>query len=431
MKKKCLIIAYDYPPYSGGGVMRIHKFVKYFPEFDIEPYILTKKEKYNIVKDYSLFQEYKVKPKIFRTNTVDLKFFYHKIKNKGKQNTEISGVDSKNFLTKLLHNIQSSLFIPDLKILWLPFCLYKSVKLIKKYNITNIVTTSPPHSVQITGYLLKKIFPNINWIVDFRDLWTDYDVYNYPFKYVKYIDEFFEKIVLKNADKLVCATESVKQKFMNKKYIKNKSKFYVVYNGYDKHDFENCKVELNKQDCLNMVYTGSLNDWRNLDNLIIAVNQLLKENKINRNKIRINFYGYIPEREINNIIKNHLSEIFVFHKSLSHRDTIKKMLENEVLLLIIGKLEGKEVLTGKIFEYIGAKKDIFGIVPENGEAYNFIKDNRLGYVCSTDSVYDIKQKFLKMYNDYHTNNFQFTGNPEILEKFSRKNLTEKFSGFIK
>ncbi|HON57632.1 MAG TPA: glycosyl transferase family 1, partial [bacterium] len=58
MNNNVLIIAHDYPPFAGGGVMRIHKFVRYFPEYNIVPVVLTINEKYYQSIDESLLNEY-------------------------------------------------------------------------------------------------------------------------------------------------------------------------------------------------------------------------------------------------------------------------------------------------------------------------------------------------------------------------------------
>jgi len=57
--KKVLIITYYWPPAGGSGVQRWLKFVKYLPEFGVEPYILTvKPEKASYpVLDESLLQD--------------------------------------------------------------------------------------------------------------------------------------------------------------------------------------------------------------------------------------------------------------------------------------------------------------------------------------------------------------------------------------
>ena len=52
MSKKVLIITYYWPPAGGPGVQRWLKFIKYLPEFNIEPIVyIPKNPNYPIVDD--------------------------------------------------------------------------------------------------------------------------------------------------------------------------------------------------------------------------------------------------------------------------------------------------------------------------------------------------------------------------------------------
>jgi hypothetical protein len=54
--KSVLVIAHDFPPFGGGGVLRVFKFVKYLSEFGWNPIVLTVDPKYYPVEflDHSL-----------------------------------------------------------------------------------------------------------------------------------------------------------------------------------------------------------------------------------------------------------------------------------------------------------------------------------------------------------------------------------------
>ena len=62
------------------------------------------------------------------------------------------------------------IYLPDKELGWLPFAVWRGVWLIRQRDIDAIVTTSPPHSVQLIGLLLKWLTGRV-WIVDFRDPW--------------------------------------------------------------------------------------------------------------------------------------------------------------------------------------------------------------------------------------------------------------------
>ena len=66
MGKKVLIISYYWPPAGGPGVQRWLKFVKYFPENNIEPVLFIPKNVNYPILDYSLSQEVNKNIKIIR-----------------------------------------------------------------------------------------------------------------------------------------------------------------------------------------------------------------------------------------------------------------------------------------------------------------------------------------------------------------------------
>ena len=67
-----------------------------------------------------------------------------------------------------------------------------------------MITTGPPHSSHLVGLKIKKKF-DINWIVDFRDPWSEifYTKNQFKFKISKKINQSLERKVLNSADKII------------------------------------------------------------------------------------------------------------------------------------------------------------------------------------------------------------------------------------
>lgn len=57
--KNLLLIAYAFPPFTGGGIQRPAKFTKYLPHFNWNPVILTSAQTGNPFKDYEMAKEVK------------------------------------------------------------------------------------------------------------------------------------------------------------------------------------------------------------------------------------------------------------------------------------------------------------------------------------------------------------------------------------
>ena len=109
--KKILILSYYFPPYGGGGVIRIHNFVKYLTKFGFLPIVLTLKEKY-YEKTYlnpELLDEYSEKVKIIRTDSFEPKG--------GEIRNKIYGLKEKTDMDRLFFPIMKhsvdKVLIPD------------------------------------------------------------------------------------------------------------------------------------------------------------------------------------------------------------------------------------------------------------------------------------------------------------------------------
>ncbi|MBK6523219.1 MAG: hypothetical protein IPG08_13345 [Sphingobacteriaceae bacterium] len=56
--------------------------------------------------------------------------------------------------------------------------IYKiSQQLSTKNKVDVIISSGPPHSMHLIAKALKQDHPNIKWIADFRDPWTNIDFY--------------------------------------------------------------------------------------------------------------------------------------------------------------------------------------------------------------------------------------------------------------
>ena len=172
--KKTLIITYYWPPGGGAGVQRWLKMARHLPDFEIEPFILTVDPGYATypATDNTLENDIPRGLKVFKTKATD----YFRILSKDKKAISSAGFakEGKNsFREKVARFIRGNIFIPDPRRGWNRFAFGKAVEVIDNNGINTVITTSPPHSTQLIGLKLKKRFPEIKWIADLRDPWTD------------------------------------------------------------------------------------------------------------------------------------------------------------------------------------------------------------------------------------------------------------------
>lgn len=412
---KVLIITYYWPPSGGAGVQRWLKFSKYLPEFGWEPYILTVDPDYAAypVTDNSRNNDLSDKIKVFRTTAIN--YFSVYSKNKIPSAGFANNVDD-SFKGKMMRFIRGNFFIPDPRRGWNKFAFRKACSLIEKENISTVISTSPPHSTQLTGLKLKKRFPEIKWIADLRDPWTDIYYYEqfYPTFLPGKLDRLYERNVLKKADLILTVGESLKERF-SKKQAGIADKIDVITNGFDETDFAG--REKTTPSRFTITYVGTISDKYPLNGLLKALKELKEDN----HDFILRLVGTVPEKILEEVRKN-ISAGNVEHITYTpHEKAIGYMMDSSMLLLIIpDHASNRSIITGKIFEYIATGNPVLCLGPTDGDAASIINAGKFGNALDYNDTNNIVSYIRSLMSG------TATIKSDAIE-FSHKNITKKLA----
>jgi glycosyltransferase involved in cell wall biosynthesis len=428
--KKVLIITYYWPPSGGGGVQRWVKFAKYLPYFDIVPIVLTVDPDYASypLLDISLNKDVDDKLEIIKTKSFEPLNLYSKISpSKEIPYGGFANEANPGIFQKVSRFVRGNFFIPDARIGWNRFAHKKALELIKKYNIDTVITSSPPHSTQLIGLRLKREL-NINWIADLRDPWTDIYFYNKMFhtSLAKSIDKRKESEVLNESDSIIVVSESIKRLFATKLDSDSIQKITVISNGFDSGDFKNIKEERNEK--FTIAYTGTIADNYNAIAFFKALKGII--NSTPNAKIQVNFVGRVSNGYLQIINNSSLKNICTTISHVKHEESVAYLQNADALFLAIPDVPQNEgILTGKLFEYLAAKKPIIGIGPVNGDAASIINECGAGSMFSYNDESGIENNIKEMYikwDEYSSiklENLKHT-------RYSRENLTRALASLI-
>ncbi len=378
------MISYLFPPIGGGGVLRMTKFAKYLPSFGWETFVLTVKKGFYPIEDRSLLDELPKKIKINRIGYLEPGFWFK----------------ASRWRSLLAYFLYPFFFLPDNQILWFLPALIRGYKLIKKEKIKIIITSASSYSDHLIALVLKKI-TKVKWVADFRDEWTKSPYIHFPTFFHRISARFLEKQFLKNADLVLTVSEGLETSYQH--ILGNKDdKFEVVTNGYDAADFSNLKAKYKRNEIFTIVHTGSLYSSRRADLFLEALADL------NLKKVKVEFIG----EKIR----------------LPHCQVLGRLIQADVLLLVLSPQDGPAVLTGKIFEYLAARRPILAVAPPNSGAAQLVKKLNVGEVADPLDKNEISQKILKLYHLWQKKRLAI---PQIdLEPFERKNLTGRLSDLL-
>ena len=134
--KKILIITYYFPPAGGPGVQRWLKFVKYLPDFNIQPIVYIPENPTYPIIDKDLVQEIPNQVIVLKKKIMEpyaMASFFSKNKTKKISSGIIPTTNKQSLFDKIALWIRGNLFIPDARVLWVK----PSVSYLKKYILDN------------------------------------------------------------------------------------------------------------------------------------------------------------------------------------------------------------------------------------------------------------------------------------------------------
>jgi len=317
--------------------------------------------------------------------------------------------------------VRGNIFIPDPKVFWVKPSIKLLNKKIKEEGITHVVSTGPPHSMHLIALGLKKQNPDLKWVADFRDPWSELDLLN-DFHLTKKSRRKYRKLeqeVLRISD--VCL--SVSETWVKSFEILGSNNVKLITNGFDEDDFDVRKIESDK---FIIGHFGLLNHLRNPKNLWKTLNDLCDENPDFNEKLEIRLSGNIDTEVLQNITQYfNLKNKVKILGYLSHKDVLEQYNSSSVLLLLLFNSEsGIGNYPGKIFEYFAAKRSILAFGPEDSDAEKLIQRTKTGVFFTYDAM-ELKKEILNLFHK-DENPLQSTE----IKDFSRKKLTKDLSDLL-
>ena len=428
--KRALLISYFFPPLGGAGVQRPLKIAKYANESNWEVDVLTIDDIVFHSYDPSLLAE--IDNEVIRADSWDVMSLLNKIKQitlpSMGEKVDKAYFETNDFKKKLV----KSLFFMDEKIGWFIPAILKGIRQILKKEYSAIIVTIYPPSSLLIAYVLAKI-TNLPFFIDYRDHWTLSTYFDFSCDKSRQAYHHLENFFLTNSRGVITIGEVMKQE-LQESFELAAEKVTVAYNGFDESDFttpsaiseKSSASQYSEAEIINIGYIGNMYKHRTSKYFLTALQELIAEQEIDRTKIRVNFMGNYYLEELNIIHNSSLQDLITITPQQEHKVAIEAMQNSDILLLLIDTESGKNVLTGKIFEYLRCNRPILGLVPEGGEAELLL--TKLGNPWSSrlENVQAVKLQLKSIYDFVRRG-----GKVEFdIAEYSRSQQVKKLFSFI-
>tara|TARA_Y100001935_G_scaffold88915_1_gene73793 strand:+ start:2217 stop:3455 length:1239 start_codon:yes stop_codon:yes gene_type:complete len=389
--KKILIVSYYWDQKNSVGRQRWYNLVNELIKEKVKVYVFTASNKNEVVEKGQLV--------IIRKRIFDINSFFSNLFSSKYSSGVIDS--SESLLNKFFSWIRVNFFFPDSRIFWSLSSHSFLLNFIKERNINTVITSSPPHSMHLIGKKLKDSL-NIKWISDFRDPYTNWDIFlnMKPSFFAKKIHQKIEKNFLNNSDK-VLVTSSV----LRDEYLKNidKNKIIFLRNGSSLNSNRSITNEK-----FIISYFGLINKFRDPIIFLKTLDELLSENDKMSSKLELRLYGHIQDSTIN-YIENYLinkKNVKIFG-NIGVEKVNEKIFESSILLLLLNNTKIQNTIPYKIYDYLVSEKQIITLGNYvNMDVDNLLKKYKRRNRVAYNDKDSIRNYISQSFRDFNNNNLK-------------------------
>lgn len=439
MNKNVLVVNVEFPPIGGPGVQRIVKFVRYLPENGWCPIVICgDRSTWHKRRDEQLLKEVPPQTKVFRIR-------YRTPFEKPELIAELVAPLFRPLsvrwphheITAQLKRVAEFLFIyghPEPMADWVSRALRKALECHKEFGFNVMVTSGPPHVSHLLGLALQKM-RGIKWIADFRDPWsaTASSIGCDRVGIARRMDQIWEHLVLRNADKAITLSPSWAKLLQRKRpHIKPVD---VIQNGYDPNDIFHLAdfqpVEGGEDSRLHIHYNGSIQCYFSPEILFRSLARLTQRRPEIKERILCTFTG-LPEEFVR--LSHTLGIEGLIHDTgpMLHSESIKYCMTADVLLLMlnhVGKISYGWI-PAKIYEYVALGKPLLALIPKVGDVCEMLKNYSAAYIAQWNDEDEIEHCLLRLLEAKESGRLNRVAPPEWISQYSRQAETKQLAAIL-
>ncbi len=333
--KRVLMIAHGWPPAGGVGVMRTVMFAKYLTQMGWSPTVLVPhvaSPQVTCDEEEGIFRGVRV----FRAGSV---------KRGGYSRWYGAAVD-------------------------------KAKELFRYEEFEIVYSSSPPEVTHYIGRMLKQEYARlhpgsqIRWVADMRDPWADYHQER-QLPPVRWCVRTRERQIMKDADRIVTVSGHFAE---HMKRLYGRGDVEVIPNGFDVDSLTKEEAAAGRRgERFVLRYAGKLHaKYQDPEPLFIAIRELVKEGKVERSRISVEFYTfgqYLPD--LKGLAKRYgLDDIVKVRDPVPYRECLRLLERASAFILVDWAGDdtiSKGVIPAKVFDYLGIGRPII-VVSARGDS---------------------------------------------------------------
>jgi len=430
-RPRALLISYLFPPAGGIAVQRMLAMARYLPENGIDVHVLSASNPSVPTMDASLLSRIPSNVQVTRTWSPEIPYSL-------RQNlwrrlaafrgqipaapAKITATQNSRPSSSVLKNIVRRILSPDPEVLWVPGALRAARRIVARENIDIVVVSVPPFSSLLIGNRLKRDFPALKLVSDFRDEWLDFFLNAFEYFRSDSIRRHATRIEAETvalSDVVLSITNSCVNTIRSRYPEAPSSRFQCLPNGFDPAMFSDFKPHPHGEAALRVAHVGTVYPTATPRFYLDALDALDDET---RSRISTHFVGRITAEERPSMLnrKSHIVE----HGFVPQHQAVEAMAEADILLLT---MTDPSFTSGKIYDYLATGKPILAISPKGGEVDDVLRETGAGWLADPNEPGSIRDALLEILALHDSGQLASRSNPDRVARYARPSLVASFA----
>jgi glycosyltransferase involved in cell wall biosynthesis len=427
------LISYLFPPVGGIGVQRALSLAKYLPQSGFEVHILKATNAGGPVYDPDLVRQIPASVRVHEAFTPEIPFAIRQKlwarltagKNKGAGPAQAMPERQGFSLKKLATGTARRIMNPEPEILWVPFAVRKARQIVRRHGIGYVMVTVPPFSALVVGTRLKREFPELVLVSDFRDEWLSFYLKDFDFQNseaTRRKAETIERESVEASDLVVAVNRSSRDEIRKRYPSQAEQKFRVVPNGYDPEVFAGIAPRTQRVERMIVTHVGTVYKTASPRFYLEALDALPEEIRC---QIETRFVGRVAASE-QELMEGRKSKVIQLG-FMPQAEALKHMADTDYLLLT---MTNDISVPGKLFEYMAVHKPILAIAAPGSEVDQLLTETSAGLCASPGDIQGVCAMLTRAFESWSQRKALIEGDGDAVRRYERQRLVKEYGTLI-
>lgn len=427
-----LMVCYFHPP-AATGVRRLLSLARDLPAHGWHPMVICCDHTAGMGWDDSPLQNPAIASiPVVRTESMDPYRLLERWRSRKNSNTgergaaSVTGTGGRS--RAIMDLLRRHVFLPDDRTGWTPFAVRAGVRAAREHPIRAIYSSNFPHSAHVAAMRIKQR-TGLPWLADFRDGWTRTPILPPPANPIlRRAQARLERKVVRTADQVVTVSPPITRQLQQLRGSKP-PEVETVFNGFDPVvEYRNAGGPLHPGKTT-ILYSGTFFSRRKPDTFLQALGDQLARQPGLRDKVRVRFRCALDGEASSMIGRLGLDETVEVLPPIPFEEIKREQQRADGFLLVLERGPGADIMVSqKIFEYLGAKKPIFALIPP-GAALEVLEDTGGATVCTSENREEAAGALGQYMEQLLAGNHPLA-DPQRLATFERSRQSERMAALL-